>query len=75
MNTADLCPEGRELWTAVEYWIWVNSLPRGERIEPRASSANANARQAYRQHVDGCAICKGDAPARPEPVTAPFKKR
>ena len=55
MNTADLCPRGRELYA--EWMAWhrqANSLPTFIKVVEQKSRAY----QAYRQHVDECDYCK-----------------
>lgn len=67
MNTSDFCPRGRELYD--EWWAWKH------RKFAQTAMQEYYAYRAHQQHVDECATCKGEVPARPEPVTGPFKKR
>ena len=54
MNTADLCPEGREL--IAKYEKCAHTYQTYKRIHMIAAASAAYL--AYRQHVDECAICK-----------------
>lgn len=57
MNTAELCPEGREKYAQWMMWINYRNLTHGGSRLVYTDRAEKEAHRNYKEHLQKCKIC------------------